>query len=116
MTTTWALPARRGGTRPDTGRVFAATLGFIAAVSVYDTFLTYQVRDVIANTERNPICLWLIQTEPTHLGLFIPCKLLGTAFVVGVCGLMYRQSRRHALAVAGGVATFQSWLLCYLQL
>lgn len=116
MTTTWAIPPRRETLRPDTARILAAMLGFIAAVSVYDTFLTYQLRDVIAGTERNPICLWLIEMEPSHLGLFIPCKLLGTAFVVGVCGLMYRQSQRYALAVAGGVATFQSWLLCYLQL
>lgn len=89
-------------------------LAFIAAVSVYDISLTYQTRDVILGTEENPLCRWLIALEPRNLAVFIPAKLAGTAFVVLACRAMYAARERIAMQVVGGLAGFQSWLLCYL--
>ena len=116
MTTSWAIPVDRQSKGPDSGVMLSVMLGFIAAVSMYDMWLTYRLRDVILGTEENPICLWLIRLEPSALGVFLPAKILGTVFVVGFCALLYRWFKRHAMAIAAGVAVFQSWLLCYLQM
>ena len=113
--TTWAIPPANQDPRNFARTVLPVLLTFIAAVSLYDTWLTYRLRDVILGTEENPICKWLILQEPDHLGLFVPCKLFGTVFVVVFCLEMHRRFQRLAMPVTGGVALFQSWLLCYLQ-
>ena len=116
MTTSLTLSLRRNQAVDDVALVLRTLLTFIASVSAYDIYLTYKLRDVILGTEQNPLCWWLISLEPTQLSVFIPCKLLGTAFVVAFCGALSSRSPRHGVVISAGVAAFQAWLLCYLQL
>jgi hypothetical protein len=41
-------------------------------------------------------------------------KMLGTAVACSILVVLYEFRDRHALVVAGGVASFQMMLLCYL--
>lgn len=91
-------------------------LAIIAGVSLFDLWITFQTRDSILYMEENPICYWLIWAEPRYLSVFLPFKLLGTAFVVVFCRRVYALNDRIGLQVAGGVAAFQTWLLFYLAI
>ena len=46
--------------------------------------------------------------------LFVLAKILGTAIVCSILVMLYEFRARQALVAAGGVASFQMMLLCYL--
>ena len=59
-------------------------LGFVAAVSAYDTYLTYAFREVILVMEQNPMGHWLIRLDPHRLVYFTAAKTAGTLAVIAV--------------------------------
>lgn len=89
---------------------------FIFLVSMYDIWLVYVCRDVISDTEQNPVCLALIQYDPIGLTLFTTTKIAGTLVVIAVCQRLVRCSIAIGSQVTSGVAGFQSGLLMYLTL
>ena len=94
--------------------VFAMFCLFVMAVSVHDAMLVVLNADVILEVERNPVGRWLIELQRGDIWLFVLTKLLGTAVVCSILVMLYEFRARHALVTAGGVASFQMMLLCYL--
>jgi hypothetical protein len=80
--------------RPLTGRECIAVdtrawwywlrLSFVAAVSAYDTYLTYVFREVILVMEQNPMGHWLIRLDPHRLVYFTAAKTVGTLAVISL--------------------------------
>lgn len=88
---------------------------YIVAVSLYDIWLVVAVKEVILDTEENPICRALIAWDPHYLSLFIPAKIAGTFLVIAICDRLTRRHRDVAAGVTSGLAGFQSCLLVYLS-
>ena len=91
-------------------------LAIIVSVSIYDTYLVHLFRDMIRITERNPICLALIELDPTYLTWFYAGKLFGNICVVSVLLTLCRFGYRHHKPVVIGVAAFQFFLWLYLTI
>ena len=89
-------------------------LAIIISVSIYDTYLVYVFRDLIRITERNPICLALIDLEPTYLTCFFIGKVLGNVCVVSVLLALCYFGYRHHKTIVMSVAAFQLFLWLYL--
>lgn len=89
---------------------------FIGAVSLLDLILVVVFQESILMMEESIPCRLLIALEPDSLSVFIVAKLLGTAASLTILRGIYLRLRPHGLAIASGVAGFQSWLLCYLTL
>ncbi len=106
-------PGRRLAT---SGRSFWLMWWFIGAVSVVDAALVLVNDEVILNAERNWICLQLMRLDPRTFHYFLSAKACGTTVVLAVLHVVFARSRRHGLAIAGGVAAYQLWLLTYLAL
>lgn len=87
---------------------------YIFAVSLYDIWLVYVCRDVIMQTEQNPVCRLLIAYDPTGLSLFVTAKIAGTLFVIAACRRLVNRYRDLGAQVTTGLACFQSGLLVYL--
>jgi hypothetical protein len=94
--------------------VFAMSCLFVMAVSVHDAMLVVLNADVILEFERNPVGRWLIELQCGDIWLFVLTKLLGTVIVCSILVMLYEFRVRHGLLAAGGVASFQLILLCYL--
>lgn len=88
---------------------------FVGLVSLYDALLVVLFREVISSTEENPVGIALLRLDSGGLTYFLPAKLMGTAIVLGALVGVYRllQNSRHL--IIGGVASFQAWLLWYLN-
>lgn len=88
----------------------------IAAVSVYDIWLTVRHREEMPFMEENPLGLWLIRLGSGDVHLFVQLKVAGTIVVMAaLLGMMQRQSRLLA-PVTGTLASLQTGLLMYLIL
>jgi hypothetical protein len=93
-------------------------MGFvlIAAVSVYDIFLSLKYQQELPLLEQNPIGLWLIRLGGGEVGVFMRIKAAGTILVMlTLLDLMRRQSR-FLLPVTGALTSAQAVLLLYLTL
>ena len=88
---------------------------FVMAVSVHDAMLVILNADIILEVERNPVGRWLIELQGGDIWLFVLTKLLGTAVVCSILVMLYEFRVRQGLLAAGGVASFQMVLLCYLM-
>lgn len=89
---------------------------FIFLVSLYDIWLVYVCRDVILQTEQNPICLALIKFDPVGMSLFTTCKIAGTLLAIAICRRLTDRSPEVGSGVTSGLAGFQGGLLMYLSL
>ncbi|MFM7037964.1 MAG: hypothetical protein ACKO2L_09585 [Planctomycetaceae bacterium] len=88
----------------------------IAAVSIYDIWLTVRYREELPFMEENPLGRWLIRMGSGDVQLFVQLKVAGTIVVMAVLlGMMHRQSRLLA-PVTGTLASLQTGLLAYLIL
>ncbi|MBL6706699.1 MAG: hypothetical protein ISQ06_11340 [Planctomycetaceae bacterium] len=94
---------------------YNATVGFIAAVSIYDAALVILYANVIALTEQNPVGQYLIRINGDDPSLFVTLKLIGTALTVTVLLLLFQNLRHLAVPVVTGVASAQMSLLLYLS-
>jgi hypothetical protein len=94
---------------------YNATVGFIAAVSIYDAALVILYANVIAFTEQNPVGQYLIRINGDDPSLFVILKLIGTALTVAVLLLLFQNLRHLAVPVVTGVASAQMSLLLYLS-
>ncbi len=94
-------------------KIYAATVGLIGLVSLYDAFLVYRYREVIE--EQNPFCAWLISLEPECVSLFLVGKGLGTLSVMAILFLLFRHWSRLAVPVAASLMLFQIGLMGYLH-
>lgn len=95
---------------------FPLLVGFIAAVSLFDTFLIVHFSETIFEMEENPIGTWLLQMGGGSVGLFVRAKLAGTLAVVAILLGMYRCRSRKTMPVTTSVAAYQTGLLTYLTL
>lgn len=88
---------------------------FIGAVSLVDAALVIVNTEMILYVEKNLLCRELIRLDPHSLRYFLSAKACGTLLVLTILHAVFARSRRHGLAIAGGVATYQFWLLTYLS-
>ena len=105
--------SKRGSQRT-TWLKFFACVGFILAVSTFDTLMVVLYSDHIQDLERNPICLGLINMDPDRLTYFVLGKALGNFGVmlalIGLKTIRYR----FAMAVTYSVSFFQFLLMVFL--
>jgi hypothetical protein len=87
---------------------------FIACVSVHDGYLVAVYRDVIMETERNPVGRQLLEWGGGEIWYLLGAKTAGTIVACSTLLMLFWQSRRLGSAVAAGLASFQLWLLLYL--
>ncbi len=85
------------------------------AISIYDACLLFKLRDVIEQTERNPIGLWLIQCCGS-VWLFIVLKVIGTLVVGTILRVLYQRHSPLGLTVTLVLALLQGILLVYLNM
>ena len=95
---------------------FPFAMVLIAAVSLYDTFLTIKFRDMMIYMEENPVGYWLMAICEGEVGLFIQLKLAGTMVVLLLLLWMKIRESRMTLPVTGSLASYQCWLMAYLTL
>jgi len=87
----------------------------IAAISATDIWFAVENPSIMA-MEKNPICLALMQFDPTGFSFFILGKSLGTAMVILTLTTLYRRNYKYAMTVIMAVTCFQLGLLLYLTL
>lgn len=95
---------------------FPLLLAFIAAVSLYDTFLIIRFSETIFEMEENPLGSWLLRMGHGEVELFVRAKLAGTLTVVAILLAMYRCRSRKTMPVTTSLAAYQTGLLTYLTL
>ncbi|MEY4185244.1 MAG: hypothetical protein RIT02_278 [Planctomycetota bacterium] len=86
----------------------------IAAVSAYDCWLTLRFREVMLETEQNPIGLWLIEVASGEVWLFLQFKAAGTLMVLLLLFWMFLRNLKFTFTVSGSIASGQTALLVYL--
>ncbi|MEY3175171.1 MAG: hypothetical protein RLZZ436_3085 [Planctomycetota bacterium] len=88
----------------------------IAAVSVYDIWLTVRYREEMPLLEENPLGIWLIRLDSGDINLFVQLKIAGTIVVMAVLLRMMLRESRLLAPVTGTLASLQTGLLLYLTL
>lgn len=94
-------------------QVFFTAWLFVIYVSVTDAFLLLQSQEVIADMERNPVGLALIQLAD-GVWLFFLLKLVGTLVASTLMLLLFWATPRRATTVASILAGLQFTLLMFL--
>ena len=99
---------------PDiTQRKFQRCCWLIGMTSALDAFLAVYFKETILYLEQNPICLQLIEWEPTFMSLFLAGKFTGTAMAIAVMVGLFRFRRHMGFAVAMAISVFQVGLIAY---
>lgn len=96
------------------GRGLRGHILFIGVVSLYDAWLVVRFAREILWHERNVVGRYLIQAAGGDVTLFVTCKLIGTAVVLGTLMWLYGNYRTMAIPVARSITVFQVWLLWFL--
>lgn len=94
--------------------VFSSCCLFIAGVGLWDTYLVVEYANSIFELEENPICLYLIQQDPSQLQVFVTAKVIGITVVVTALVALYRYWKRAGVIITYAVTVFQFSLLSYL--
>ena len=87
----------------------------IAIVSALDTWFAVANKRII-DFEKNPICLVLIELDPSGCSYFVVGKTLGTIAVLIALLCLHRFRYRHAFLVTIAVTLFQIGLMTFLTL
>ncbi len=95
--------------------VYLLNLSFIGVVSIYDAYLVVKYKEVIADLEKNPICLFLIQLDPDSLICFLLGKATGTVLVLTILSALFCYKPRFAWPAVFAIAFFQFGLFCFLN-
>lgn len=90
----------------------------IALISLIDLILAIWLLDpsrmeYFRAAEQNPMVVKLVELTG-DMSLFIFCKIVGTIASVFIGKKVFEHNEKWGLSVAGGVLTFQLWLLYYL--
>ena len=94
--------------------VFALSWSFVILVSVLDGYLLLYTRDVIGDSERNPVGLALLAINGGQVWLFLLLKLIGTVLVSMWLLVIHRKNPRRGLMIVIPIACFQLGLLIFL--
>lgn len=94
-------------------RKFRRCCWLIGMTSAFDAFLAVYFKETILYLEQNPVCLQLIEWEPTFMSLFIVGKFTGTLMAIGVMVWLFRFRRHMGFAVAMAISVFQVGLIAY---
>lgn len=97
-----------------TRSVIPILVGFIAAVSLYDTWLIVVFRETIGGMEKNPLGQWLLHAGAGDVEIFVRAKLAGTLTVVVILTFMYRSRNSSTVPVTTSLAALQTGVLAYL--
>jgi hypothetical protein len=95
-------------------RLFLFLWSFVAAVSFYDGYLLVENREVIKDTEENPVCRYLLEINRGDVSLLLRSKALGTGAALLVMVAVWWRDQRVGLPITASVAVFQLALLLYL--
>jgi hypothetical protein len=95
--------------------IFIAVLFFVGGVSLYDGYLVVRTGDLIAQFEKNPVGLWLIQCDDGQPDVFLRVKAAGTVLTLAGLSLLHRHARRISVPVELALVLFQSGLLLFLE-
>ena len=87
---------------------------FIFVVSMIDNLWTYINRDIMLETEQNPIGMWLLTIAGGSVWLFIIVKTITTALACILMAILYRYRTDMGITVIIGVSLAQAALLWYL--
>lgn len=93
---------------------FPLALFVIAFVSLYDTYLIVEYKEVIHHTEQNPVGLYLIEMGSGGIDVFVRTKLAGTLVVLCVLCFLWKIRSRIVVPVTTSVASWQTGLFVYL--
>jgi hypothetical protein len=93
---------------------FAACIAIITTISIYDAYLVVLYRYSIRELEHNPICLALIEFDPTGLKYFLVGKAIGTLCVISILTMLYMNRKKSWLFVSTSITAFQIALLGFL--
>jgi hypothetical protein len=96
------------------GTLFLGMWLFIACVSVHDGYLVAMYRDVIAQTECNPLGQHLLELGDGEIWYLLGAKAAGTIFACSALLVLFWHSPRLGSVVAASLASFQFWLLVHL--
>ena len=92
--------------------VFYAMLLAITIVSAVDVYYTLETRQIISQTEENPIAKWIISSH--RVNMFLTIKMFNTELVQWILMASYHQlikQRFFIWTTAIGVCVFQVLLL-----
>jgi len=95
-------------------RLFIFLWSFVGAVSFYDGYLLAANREVIGETEENPVCRYLLQINRGDVSLLLRSKALGTGAALLTMVAVWLRDKRIGLPITAAVAAFQLVLLLYL--
>ncbi len=87
---------------------------FIACVSVHDGYLVAIYRDVIMQTECNPMGQQLLALGGGDIWYLLGMKAAGTIVACSLLLVLFWRNRRIGSVVAASTAGFQLWLLLHL--
>lgn len=95
--------------------ILGISLATIVSISAIDIWFAVE-NDSILRIEQNPICLALMNLDPSGFKFFIAGKVSGTAMVICSLIQLHRRKYRHAMMVTLAITAFQVGLLIYLTL
>ncbi len=87
----------------------------IAAVSVFDIYITFKLQSLIYDNELNPIGRWLIELDNGSVALFMTAKAVGLSLILWVIPLMYLFWKKSwALTIAISLTLVQLFVFYFL--
>lgn len=94
--------------------IFRVGWYFILLVSVYDAWLLLRFREVIVDTELNPLGVLLLHLCGGTVWLFLGLKLAGTVLVCTILSVLYQIAPLRGISITVVLACFQCALLVFL--
>lgn len=94
--------------------VFSVCFWWIFLVSMMDHYLTIKLQEVILDTERNPLGLWLIHLDGGSVALFMTFKMSFLWLIYFIVLFLYKVKRTWAIIILLSLSFFQLLLVFYL--
>ncbi len=105
----------------NSGMLVSAACLFIGLVSAYDAYLTLIYAPSLVSLEQNPIGRHIMGLDNASypalrdVAAFLGLKFAGTVTAISTIHIVFHFRARLAAIVALGLASFQAWLLAYLN-
>lgn len=86
----------------------------IGAVSAIDVYWSIKLKELLYETELNPIGKWIMYMDGGDVSLFMGLKVFGTVLVLGVLFYAFVRNRKMAWILIIPIFIFQVALLAFL--
>tara|TARA_R110002020_G_scaffold377043_1_gene588109 strand:- start:1040 stop:1348 length:309 start_codon:yes stop_codon:yes gene_type:complete len=94
--------------------IFSVQWLFIGGCSAIDAYLSIKLRDVLYESELNPLGRLLLELGDGDVALFMGAKFAGTVLALGILILVWRKNEKIAHIVIASLSVLHLALLVFL--